>query len=121
MELDFLSEVLKYITSFGGLGKMAQIAGGLMLVVHSLKVSFFEKAWNGLGWAKVLVAPALGLVAGLIMVQPFNLAAVSAYVLSGAGAVLFHQFLAGLKQIPNIKSMWAELLDVLIESLKKSK
>lgn len=113
MDLDFLSQVLKFIQDFGGLPKMAKIAGVVLLVVESMKVSFLKPQWDKLGAYKMLVAPALGVVAGLVMLPSLNLEAAMAYLLAGAGAILLHDLLQAVKGLPGVSLVAQKVLDIL--------
>jgi hypothetical protein len=92
----------------GGLSWAAKIAAVITLVVSSMKVSFLR----GLIWdrlpsflPKVIVAPALSLVAGtLLMVSGsgFSWSGLGAYLFAGLGSVILHELLDGIKNLPGI-------------------
>lgn len=113
MELDFLSQVLKFINDFGGLEKMAKIAGVLVLLVESMKVSFMKPLWDKAGPYKMLVAPVLSMAAGLVVMPSVSAEGVVSYLLAGAGAVLFHDLLKAIKGLPGVSAVAQGIIDVL--------
>lgn len=118
MEMDFLTQVLEYIKNFGGLETVLKISGAIALVISSMKVTFLkELLWDKMGSWKVLVAPVLGLIAGLVALgvagAPFTFAAISAYVFSGAGAVIVHEILDAVKTLPGISAGVLKVVDLL--------
>jgi hypothetical protein len=117
----FLTDVLKYVQQFGGLPWTLKVAGLVLLVVASMKVSFLKTlVWDKLGAAKAWLAPVLGLVGGVLSLgvtgQPITIASVSAYVFAGAGAVILHELLDTLKSAPGLGAMWVSLIN-LVQSM----
>jgi hypothetical protein len=121
MELDFLQKVLNFIKDFGGLDQMAKIAGIVLLVVESMKVSFFQETWKKLGNYKFLVAPVLSLSAGLVLMKPISVAGVLTYLLAGAGASKFHDLLDAVKGLPGVSATFQKVIDVVLGLLGPKK
>lgn len=101
-DVDFLSQVLNLIQSFGGLPWVGKISAIVLLIVASMKVSFLQPVWKLLGAAQGFVAPVLGLVAGVLNLHPFSWAGLMAYISAGAGALILHELLDAVKGIPGI-------------------
>lgn len=114
---DFLSETLKQLQGFGGLGFSAKLAVGLTIIVSSMKVSVLNGLWDKLGGAKVYVAPALSLIAGALLLKPFSFAGLAAYGLSGAGAVFLHEILDSIKNVPGIGKLYVSIINVIQSAL----
>lgn len=115
---DFFAQVLEFIKSFGGLPQMAKIAGAILLILASFKVSFLnDLIWSKLGSFKVWAAPILGLAAGILGIgaggQPITGAAIFAYVTAGAGAVILHELLDTIKAIPGIGQIWVTVINLI--------
>lgn len=119
---DFLAQILDAVRAMGGVSKLAVVASVITLVISSMKVSFLNSlVWDRLGSAKVLVAPILSIVAGVIVSiaggAKFSLPMVVAYLGSSVGSVFLHQLLDGLKEAPfvgaPIKSVIAWISKVL--------
>lgn len=98
---DFLSQVFEVVKNLGGLSWGAKIIALITLAISSLKVSALEeKVWDKLGAAKVLVAPVLGLIVGLISLPSLSGPAVIAYLMAGAGSIILHQILKAIQDMP---------------------
>jgi hypothetical protein len=115
---DFLGQVLEAIRGMGGVSMLLKISAVLVLVVSSMKVSFLNDIfWSKLGAAKVYVAPALGLLAGLLGLgahgQPVSAALVFAYLMSGGGAVFLHEILDSIKLIPGLGHVYLVLIQLI--------
>jgi hypothetical protein len=83
-----------------------------------MKVSFIRPLWDKLGWGKALVAPVLGIAGGLLSIQEFSFQAIIAYMFAGAGAIVLHQMLDGLKGIPGIGGWFVSVVEFLQKLLK---
>jgi len=121
MEMDFLSQVLEYIKAFGGLETVLKISGGIAIIISSMKVTFSKQLlWDKLGAAQAWLAPALGLLVGILsMGTALTLASALAYVGSGAGAILFHELLDTLKVAPVIGDTIVKVIAVIQALLNK--
>ncbi len=121
----FLEQVLGVIAKFGGLSTVLKIASVCGILVASLKVTFLRQLiWAKLGPYQVLVAPFLGLIAGLLDMAgagTVTLASVMAYIGSGAGAILFHQLLDGVKKMDFIGDKYKAVIDWIMEHFKADK
>lgn len=113
MGLDqFLAEVFSSVQGFGGLPWGAKIIVLITLIISSMKVSILRQyVWDRLGPAKVLIAPTLGLVAGLMSLEHKTLPNLVAYIMAGAGAILLHQLLDAFKELPMIGPKYLWLID----------
>lgn len=118
---DFFSEVVIAIQKFGGAPTMLKIALIILLIVSSMKVTVINKwVWSKLGAAQTWIAPLLGLVAGLLDLAgsgQLTLASLAAYMSAGAGAIILHELLDGLKTIPGIGPVWLTLIAFLEKKL----
>jgi cytochrome c oxidase subunit IV len=110
----FLMQVLDVVKSFGGLSWAARIAALLTLAIALTKVSFLSKLWDKLGAAKVLLAPTLALLAGLVSMvasgTPVTAAGVAAWIFAGAGAIILHELLDGVKAIPGLGDKYVSFI-----------
>ena len=121
-----MGELFEQIVSLAGswkaLGTQAGIAAAITLLVSTMKNSFLrEKLWSRLGWKKVLVAPALSLVASILALGEISLATVFAALTTGAAAVYLHELLDGIKEIPGIGETWKKVVDVIGRLLGREK
>lgn len=112
---DFFSQLVVLIQGFGGFSWMAKVAGGCLLIIAATKTSFLAPMWAKLpALVQTLAAPVLALIAGVVsMGSSLSLPAVLAYVVSGAGAVVMHEILDGVKGIPGIGSVYLAIISVL--------
>lgn len=108
---DFLSQVFNLISQFGGLSWAARIAAMVLLLIASMKVSFLAPVWAKLGEAQVFMAPLLGIIAGVVSMKPFSWAGLLAYLGAGAGAIMLHEILDGVKVIPGLGSMYVAAIN----------
>lgn len=116
----FLSQVLAAVAQFGGLPWMAKIASICLLLTASMKVPFIRSLlWDKLGKAQALVAPLLGLAAGILSMQPITLPGVLAYVGAGAGAIILYELLDFLKVPAASNAMVLGILNFLQSLIKK--
>lgn len=102
---DFLAQVLQAIAGFGSMGTLVKVSAVITLIVSTMKVSFFNSlVWSRLGPFKVLVAPALALIGGVIGLYgagtPITLPVVFSYLVVGTGAVFLHQVLDAVQTLP---------------------
>jgi len=112
--------LLKIVTDWKTLGWSAGVVALLTLIVSTMKNSVLRGLiWDKLGWAKVFVAPVLGIAMFLIGMQSFSWGAVLLGFTSGVGAIALHQLLDGLKAIPGLGSGFVKLIDFLGGLLKK--
>lgn len=120
---DFLAQVIEAIKSFGGLAWGMKVAAVITLIISSMKVSFIRQyTWDKVhGSLKVLIAPALGLIAGLLSMGKFDWASLTAWAAAGAGAVLISNLLAGVKQLPGIGAQYVSLINLFEMLLGKPK
>lgn len=112
----FLALVLDTVKDFGGLPVLMKISAVITVLVSSLKVAPITRVlWSRLGWAQVLVAPVLGLLAGVLALgatgTPVTPALLFAYVTAGGGAVFLHELLDGLKGAPGIGHVYVTAID----------
>ena len=114
----FLNLVLEAVKNFGGIPWTLKIASILTLILSTMKVSFMRPLWDKLGWAKALAAPVLAIVVGLLSLQPFSLAGLVAYLFAGAGAIVLHQMLDGVKGIPGVGGAFVSVIEFLQKMLK---
>lgn len=113
---DFIRQVREAADSFGGLTAVGKLSVIITLLVSSLKVAPVTRyLWSRLGWAQVLVAPALALAAGLVALSaagaPVTLPVLLAYLTAGAGSVFLHELLDALKGAPGLGPVFVKVLD----------
>lgn len=104
------------IHAWGGLGWQLKIAAVILLLVASMKVSFLSKYWDKLGEAQALLAPALGLVGGILELayqHAISLPGALAYLSAGAGALLLHELLDAVKAIPGLGAGYVALISAV--------
>lgn len=111
---DFFSGVLAFIRDQGGMPWMAKVGAVVLLILASMKVSFLKPLWDKLGAGKVLGAPILGLIGGLVsMGSAFTWQGALAYITAGAGAVFFHEILDFVKAIPGLGSIYVAIIGII--------
>lgn len=113
----FLAQVLQAVHDLGGLAWVGKIAVIVTLIVSSMKVSLLnDLIWSKLGPAQVLLAPALGLVGGVLSLSiggQLSLPAALAYMSAGAGAIILHQLLDSIKCYPGVGPLFVSLINLL--------
>lgn len=115
---DFFSAILELIKSFGGMSWAVKIATVVALIISSMKVSFLRPLWEKLGKGKAVLAPLLGLIAGVLSLSSsgqLTLSGVLAYMFVGAGALMVHELLDLLKGIPGLGALWVGLIDLIMK------
>lgn len=112
---DFLTQVVAFVQSLGGMSTLLKISGAIMLVIASLKVSILNTwIWSKLGNIQIWVAPVLGLIAGILSLGTgLTLPAAFAYITAGAGAVYLHEIMDLVKSIPGIGSIYVSIINFL--------
>jgi len=115
---DFFARVLDVGGQLGGMSQLGKVSAIILLIVASMKVTFLnELIWQKLGEAKVWVAPALGLIGGILGLGagdvPLDAARVFAYITAGVGAVALHELLDSVKAIPGIGSVYVNLISIV--------
>lgn len=121
-EAMFLQQIFLTIQGMGGLSAYLKLSALITLIVSSMKVSVIrQKIWDKLGPAKAWVAPALGLAAGVLGLgaggAPLTLASAVAYVSAGAGAILLHELLDSVKEVPGVGKAYGRVIDAAKKSL----
>lgn len=115
---EFFASVLAFGKGFSALSWQLKVSGSVALLISTVKVSFLRPAWDKMGWAKFVVAPALGFVGGLFAVQPMNAAGIMAWTFAGAGAIVLHELMDGFKAMPGIKPLAVKVIDMIKSVLK---
>jgi len=115
---DFLSQIMNFIQSFGGLSLVLKISGAVLLIIASFKVSILNKyVWSKLGSFQAYAAPVLGLLVGVLGLgtggAPITLGAVLTYLAAGAGAIPLHELLDTLKAIPGLGSVYVSIITAI--------
>lgn len=120
----FFNQVLQAVKDFGGIPWTLKIASIITLIISTMKVSFIRPLWEKLGWIKGIVAPVLGLAGGILILVSeghFSISGLFAYMFAGAGAIVLHEMLDGLKQIPGIGSTFLSIIEFAQSALKAPK
>ena len=109
--VDFLSQVFTVVKSLGGLPWGLKIIAIVNLVIASMKVSRLnDLVWSRLGGLQVFVAPMLGLAIGVLSLPSVTGPAVGAYLMAGAGSILLHEILDGIKALPWVGTKYQLLI-----------
>lgn len=112
----FLDQVIAFIQSWGGLSKVAMIAGIITVLISSMKVTALNQAvWAKLGAWQAWVGPIMGLAAGILglgQTGPITPASIFAYVTAGAGAIIIHELLDTVKALPGIGTLMKWAIDI---------
>lgn len=113
----FVGDVMSVIDQWkGGIPLGLKIACVVLLLIASMKVSFIAPLWNKLGNFQAFMAPLLGLILGLTLLGsggPITIAAIFAYLASGAGAIALHELLDAIKAIPGIGTAYVAIINVI--------
>lgn len=114
---DFLSEIINFVRSAGGLSTFAIISGVITLLLASMKVSFLnDLVWSKLGEKKIWAAPIIGLIAGILGLGhdgKITGAMIFAYITTGFGAIALHEILDLVKLIPGIGSIYVTIINII--------
>jgi hypothetical protein len=113
---DFLAELFRVIEGMGGAPGMVKISAIITLLLSSMKVSVLNKVvWQKLGPAKAWAAPSMGLAAGIAGLvasgAPLTLPVLVAYFSAGSGAIVLHQLMDSLKQVPGIGGAYLRVIE----------
>lgn len=123
--MDEISQLLAMVWAFiQGMGDMsiqAKIAGGVLILISAWKSSLLKPVYDKLGAAKVLVAPVLGMIAGILSIEPLSLAAVWAGIQGGVLAIALHQLLDAVKAMPWVGDKYKAWIDLISGILLKPK
>ena len=112
----FLDDILGAVQGFGGLGWSLKIAVIVLALIGLMKITSLSSFWDKLGSAQSLLAPALGLVFGVLMLGSngtITLCGVFAYIGSGAGAILLNELLNAVKAIPGLGSTYISIINMI--------
>lgn len=120
--VDFLGQVFDFVKKFGGLTGVAKVTGLVLLLIASMKVTVLNQwIWQKLGEAQALVAPGLGVLAGLLGLfnagQPVTWPSVFTYLVAGGGAIFVHEILDALKALPGLGAVYVSIIDLISKSL----
>ncbi len=112
-----LSATSDLIRSWGGLVWQLKISAIVMLLIASMKVTAVDKmVWDRLGKFQSFAAPVLGIFVGLLSMaatHSLSLAGALAYLSAGAGALLLHELLDGVKAWPGIGPAYIAAVDAI--------
>lgn len=122
-DASFWASVLGYVQQFGGLEWMAKVSGLCLLIVALVKTSFVQPLWAKLPEVvKTLLAPLIALIGGILSLgSGLTFAAAVAYIGSGAGAIILHEILDGVKKIPGIGAIYLTIIGIVESILFKPK
>jgi hypothetical protein len=114
---DWLGQLLTTVKDFlsSSMTWQVKLAALIALIVSSMNVTLLKSwVWDKLGNFKIWLAPALGLVAGVLnALNGGSWGDVWQYVAAGGGAVFVHEILDLVKLIPGIGSMWINLINMI--------
>jgi hypothetical protein len=118
---DFFAQVLEAVKGFGGLSWGMKVGVVITILISSMKVSLIRQwTWDKVPASmKVLVAPGLALIAGIVSVGKWDAPSLMAWVLAGGGAILIDNLLAGVKEIPNVGPKYLRLINFISGILRK--
>lgn len=115
--ITFLGDVLQAGKEMGGVPWVIKISILILILIASMKVSFFDDLiWNKLKGAKAFAAPLLGMVSGILILAysgHFSLAGVFAYMGAGSGALALHELLDAVKAIPGLGSVYVNIINAV--------
>lgn len=114
---EIFAQILEQISLLGGAGWMAKVSASCLILVSFMKISFLKPLWDKMGWRKILAAPILSLIAGILILKPITLAGILAYISSGMGAIILHELLDAIKLIPGIGGIALSIVDFLKKAL----
>lgn len=120
--VDYATQIFQAVQKLGGLSGGLKAIMIINLIIASQKVSFLRAfLWDKMGAAKVLVAPLLGLVVGLIefKLNGGNKGTILVWVMAGAGSIILHELLDALKSFPVIGSKYSAFIDMISGLLAK--
>jgi hypothetical protein len=120
---EFLAQVLAQIQGFGGLPWMAKISAIVVLIVGSMKVDQVKALlWDKLPVGmKPFLAPGLGVVAGILSMNPITLPGVIAYLGAGAGAIILYELLDAVKVAAGANAVVSMIIGMIQGVLKTGK
>lgn len=110
---DLFAQLWALIQAFPSLPAAGKISGIILLLISLIKSSLVAPLWEKLGSWKVVIAPALGLVAGVLAIHPLSFASLWQGLLGGVLAMGLHQLLDAIKVIPGIGPVYLKVIDVL--------
>ena len=113
LPVDKLFEMLLgLVTSWKTMGTPVKITAIIFLLIATMKNSFARKyVWDKLGWAKILVAPVLSMIAFAVTISPFNLKTVVLALVFGAGASYLANVVKAIREIPGLGTVWVQVMD----------
>lgn len=118
----FFVQVWELIKQFGGMPWTLKVSAIVLILLSSMKVSFLRPLWDKLGSFKPVAAPLLGLLAGVFSLGKqgdLSLPGITAYMFSGAGAIVLHELLNSVKGLPGIGKIYISAIDFLQKLLKR--
>jgi hypothetical protein len=114
----FLEQVFAAVKDFGGLSWGLKVIAVCTLLIASMKVSVLKPLWDKLGAFKVLAAPVLALVMGVVSLSTGAVdgkitgAALMAWAMAGGGAIILHQLLDAIKELPMVGPKYDAWIDL---------
>jgi hypothetical protein len=118
--LDWLSQAMAVVKEFigGNITWQVKVAAVIALIISSMNVTVLNQwFWQKLGNFQIWLAPALGLLAGLVNAMAGgSWSSILAYIVAGGGAVFIHEILELVKLIPGIGPTYIAIID-LIENM----
>lgn len=109
--------ILNLIASFGGLSWVLELAVAIFLIIAFAKLTKLKKPWDELNHLKALVPLALALLIGILNLQPYSVAGIVAYLLTGAGAMIIHDILQIIKGIPGLGPSYINAIECISRKL----
>jgi len=109
-------DVMAAFQGFGGLAWSMKIAVVVMVIIGLMKISSLSSFWAKLGSAQAWLAPALGLLLGVLTLGAsgqLSWSGVFAYMGSGAGAIALHELLDAVKSIPGLGSAYVSIINMI--------
>lgn len=108
------ADAFKKIMDSKAAGTLALIMAIITILIGVLKNSALRGYfWDKLGWFKVLLAPALGMIYCLLAVKQAGSTEYMAAMLMGFGSTSLHELLDGIKQIPGLGPTYVAVIDIV--------
>lgn len=108
-----LGQIWAFIQGFGDMSLLHKISGITLLLIAVWKSSIVKPLWDKLGAAKILVAPALGMIAAVVSVEPFSWAAIWQGLQGGVLAIALHELLDAVKLMPWVGDKYKTVIDFI--------
>ena len=121
-DTDFLLQMVNAARDLGGVKWGVAVTIIFLIIISTIKASKLRPFWDRIGSLKVLVAPILAVIVGIVTLNldpkdHNSWAVLAAWAFAGGGSIILHQLLDAIKELPFVGPKYDQIIDLFANLL----